>query len=78
MGIIWPQGARIAEDHTNIGREIIIGKLLFGSNDCSLKIVKFVSSNGLSIEVVFPLKYITSGKLGQELEVFEKSAFFVE
>ena len=59
------------DDHTNIDWWIELGKLLLGTDNCSLEIVKFVSSERLSIDVVFSLEYVTSGKLRKEIEVFE-------
>ena len=69
---------RFVDDHTNIDWWIELGKLLLGTDNCSLKIIEFVSSEGLSTDVVFSLEYITSGELRQEIELFESSAFLTE
>ena len=61
----------LVDDHTNIDWGIVVGKLLFGSDNCSLEIMEFVTSKGLSIDVVFSLEYITSGELRQEIKMFE-------
>ena len=69
---------RFVDNHTDIDWGVVVGKLLFGSDNGSLKIVKLVTSEGLSIDVVFSLEYITSGELRQEIETFEGSAFLME
>ena len=68
----------LVDKHTDIARGVVVRKLLFGADYCSLEIVKFVSGEGFSIDVVFSLEYITSGELREEIKVFEDSAFFVE
>ena len=85
--VVLPKGVRIwrwllrrgfVDDHTNVDWGIVVGKSLLGSDNCSLKIMEFVTSEGLSIDVVFSLEYITSGELRQEVEVLEGSAFLLE
>ena len=63
------------EDHTNIDRGVELGKLLLGTDNCSLKIMEFISSEGFSIDVVFSLEYITFGEVRQEFKCLRVRRF---
>ena len=52
--------------------------VLFCADNGSLEIMEFVTREELSIEVVFALEYITTGKSWKEMEISENFAFVVE
>ena len=68
----------LVDNHTNFDRGIRLRELLLGVDDCCLEIVEFVSSEGFSIDVVFSLEYITSGKLREEIKIFKEATFLTE